>query len=273
MLTGHIAGNIHPFDAEAIIYDQDFESNPITRRLRPILWTSFLQHFSAGDHVLDLNCGTGTDAIMLAEHGIRVTAIDASPGMIETTNQKIASRHVSDFISTRQLRFEHLDQLAAGCFDGAISNFGGLNCTNDPANVLSKLAQRLKPGNVFVACLMNKYSLWESMSFACRGRFGEATRRMRGDALMAHVGGAQLPVWYYSAGKFCGMLSEWFTPIRIYGLSIISPTPNSHRFATMHPHLTSILSNLDDVIRGYSPFRYLGDHFVIEARRRADGER
>ena len=39
--------------------------------------------FSAGHRVLELNCGTGEDAVFLARRGVRVLATDLSGAMVE----------------------------------------------------------------------------------------------------------------------------------------------------------------------------------------------
>src|SRR5450432_1981030 len=40
------------------------------------------QHCPAATSILDLGCGTGRHALLLAEHGYRVTGVDGSPDML-----------------------------------------------------------------------------------------------------------------------------------------------------------------------------------------------
>ena len=41
--------------------------------------------------VVDLGCGTGTLAVLLAEHGYAVDALDFSPAMVRLATAKVAS--------------------------------------------------------------------------------------------------------------------------------------------------------------------------------------
>ena len=42
--------------------------------------------FTPGQSILEINCGTGIDALHLASRGVRVDAFDAAPGMIARAN-------------------------------------------------------------------------------------------------------------------------------------------------------------------------------------------
>ncbi len=255
------------FDAEALSYDAIFEDNPVTARIRPIIWESMLRVFRPGDHILDITCGTGTDAIMLARHGIRVTAADASEGMIRAAEAKRAAHHCGNLIGLRRLPLQMLGTIGGGPYDGAISNFGGLNCVDDPAPVLRELAGLLKPGSRFVACLLNRVCLWEIGTFLIRGKFRRAFRRLSSAMAPAALGGSTILVRYHSPSAFDRIASPWFRAERRYGINILSPTPNSRTFTARHPHMTDRLLAIDDRIRERRPWSSLGDHFVVEYRR------
>jgi ubiquinone/menaquinone biosynthesis C-methylase UbiE len=71
------------FDSVAPRYDELFTSTPVGRFQRMVIWKQAVKAFRPGSRVLELNCGTGQDAIFLARSGIVVTACDASPEMIK----------------------------------------------------------------------------------------------------------------------------------------------------------------------------------------------
>lgn len=78
------------FDPLASTYDSDFTNTAIGRYLRGRVQARLEQHFRAGDHVLELGCGTGEDARWLAGRGVAVLATDASAAMLDITRAKAA---------------------------------------------------------------------------------------------------------------------------------------------------------------------------------------
>ncbi|HZY10854.1 MAG TPA: methyltransferase domain-containing protein, partial [Bacteroidota bacterium] len=164
------------FDEIADEYDLIFEENLITQNIRSIIWDSYLRYFSPGSTVLDINCGTGTDAIFLAEHGISVTAIDSSSRMIEKAKYKINAKRLEDSISIFNRSYDNIEGLQ-GTFDGCISIFGGVNCTDDLSTLSDNISPFLKPGGTFIACVMNRISITEIMSYIVRLKFKKAFRR------------------------------------------------------------------------------------------------
>lgn len=88
------------YDALAPSYD-DFT---IGYGYRYETWTATLfarleQEGLSGDRMLDVACGTGFSFIPLLERGLRVTACDVSPAMVETARAKVGDRaefHVAD---------------------------------------------------------------------------------------------------------------------------------------------------------------------------------
>ena len=67
------------FDRIAQDYDQIFTNSLIGRAQRDAVWKVLTRTFRTNDKILELNCGTGEDAIFLAGNGISVIALDASP--------------------------------------------------------------------------------------------------------------------------------------------------------------------------------------------------
>ncbi len=266
-MTDTLSSNtIHAFDVLAPEYDETFESSIITQHIRSVISKNILQCFKAGQHVLDINCGTGTDAIILAKHGIHVIAVDASAKMIDMTRSKSIQHGVEKMITAHALSFENLRSLNTGTYDGIISNLGGLNCTNDLKQIAEESYNLVKPQGIFIACVMNKICLWEIISFLLRGKLSSAFRRSSDRAVDVNLGGTNVPTWYYTPREFAKQFSPWFKLERIYGVNILSPTPNSKSFSTKYEQLTFNLLELDNVVRNYFPFYSLGDHFVVEMR-------
>ena len=98
------------FDAFAGDYDHDFTHSTLGQLLRPRVWAKLAEHFHPGDHVLELACGTGEDAVWLAKQGIRVTATDGSAGMVREAKAKAKAETegVSDKVAAIQFSLQEV---------------------------------------------------------------------------------------------------------------------------------------------------------------------
>src|SRR5262245_32112344 len=116
-----------PFDVLAPVYDDLFTNSKIGRAQRQEVWSKLERVFQPGNKILEINCGTGVDAVYLARMGVRVLALDSSAGMIAATERRLDKESMHEFVTCRQLAIEDLGQLnGVGLFDGVLSNFGGL---------------------------------------------------------------------------------------------------------------------------------------------------
>jgi ubiquinone/menaquinone biosynthesis C-methylase UbiE len=59
------------FDAIAEEYDATFTNSHLGRILRRRVWQILAANISEGQHILELACGTGEDAIWLARRNVR----------------------------------------------------------------------------------------------------------------------------------------------------------------------------------------------------------
>ena len=133
------------FDQLAQTSDAVWTDSPRGRAQRDLIWREIDPLFRPGDRVLDLGCGTGEDALHLQANGVQVHGIDASPEMVR---QAIARG-----IGAELVRIEDLHQLN-GQYDGAISNFGALNCVEDLGGAGVQLARLIRPGGWLAISVM-----------------------------------------------------------------------------------------------------------------------
>jgi SAM-dependent methyltransferase len=183
-----------PFDEIAAIYDEVFTHSLIGQAQRKSVWKEIDRIWKPGDHVLELNCGTGEDALHLAEKGIMVTGCDASSSMIDVARKKTLHRRPvlaaklagEAVVPNLPVHFvtvpnEHIGRLSpARPFDGVFSNFSGLNCVADLPNVAGQLANLLRPSAELALVFSTRFSLWEFFWYALRGELAKATRRWPG---------------------------------------------------------------------------------------------
>src|SRR6266571_6874392 len=134
-----------PFDAIADTYDDTFSNSSIGRVQRRSVWMETDRIFRAGQRILEINCGTGIDALHLAGRGIEVLACDSSPRMVEVARRKALRAFLNVPPQFRVIGTEEIkilgDQEGGAAFDGVFSNFAGLNCVGDLPRVARDLAR------------------------------------------------------------------------------------------------------------------------------------
>lgn len=62
-----------------------------------------LANVPAGATALDIGCGAGRSALVLAQHGLQVTAIDTEPRLLDELNATAKERGLADRITTEQI--------------------------------------------------------------------------------------------------------------------------------------------------------------------------
>jgi SAM-dependent methyltransferase len=258
----------HAFDSAAPVYDAQYEELYGIKRLRRIIHACYLRHFRPGQRLLELNCGTGTDAIVLAQNRMHVLATDLSPAMIAEAQKKVEAARVVESVELRVLSYLDLGSLRGEKFDGAYSNMGGINCTNDLGIVAAHLGSLIQPGGFFIATVLTNFCLWETLAFLGRGKLRQAFRRRKKAGVAAHLHGGRVQTYYFSPRAFASAFANWFDVVSIAGLNIFTPPPNSPRAYSLVPKLMRLLERLDDSVAHISPFSAIGDHFLIVLRRR-----
>jgi SAM-dependent methyltransferase len=245
------------FSALAGSYDDTFTDTSIGTVMRSAVRTRLAHTFSNGERVLELNCGTGVDAAWLGARGVQVVATDAAPGMVEVATGRGVDAHVC--------RAEDIDAFAAvhGPFDGALSNFGGLNCVDDLGPVAAGLARAVRPGGVAVLCVMGPVVPWEWAWYLSHGRPATAFRRLRSSTEWRG-----LTIRYPSVGSARRAFAPWFDVHRTWALGVLVPPSYVEPFAAKHPRLLARLDRWERRVDTWPPLVRLADHYVIELGRR-----
>ena len=191
--------------------------------MRRQVWHELDRVFVRGDNLLELNCGTGLDAMHLSQRGIRVTACDISHAMIDQARQSARSLIGAPTPDFRVLPTEQLHTLKdVDWFDGAFSNFSGLNCVADLHSVSRELARLLKPGASLLVCMLGKLVPWEVAWFLAHGSPETAVRRFRRTAPFKDDADT-LKVHYYSRGQIVSAFGMKFRLQRYRGIGFFLP--------------------------------------------------
>jgi len=254
------------FDGLAPSYDTAFTTTPLGTLLREAVWRRLDARFSAGDHVLELACGTGEDALHLARRGVRVTAIDASAEMAGTARHKVAAAGLDGSVEVHHLPVEELGTDAlAGPFDGAFSDFGGLNCVADLPAVSRALGRRLRAGAPVLLCVMGPLVPWEWIFYLGQGDPRRAFRRLR----RGGVRWRGMTVRYPSIRALRSAFSPEFRVMRTGAVGALLPPTYLEEWTRRHPRLLAGLARWERRLERVPPFPWLADHYLIEMERRS----
>jgi len=257
------------FSALAPSYDASFDHNPIGRWMRERVWQRLEQVFRPGQHILDAGCGTGTDAVFLAQRGLRVTAVDISSEMIAVARrrQRALSEGKVPGLALGVASVE-TPPFADATFDGILCNFGVLNSVGDLGSLAARLARVLKPQRPLIAAVMTNLCLGESLYFLAKGKWKAAFRRLNRNGTMANVAGRWVMTYYYSPRSFATSFASFFRIQHIEALGALVPPPYLAPFCRRHPRVWAVLQRLEQVAPACYPFYAIADHFLIEMVRR-----
>ncbi len=252
------------FSRTAEKYDSFGSGHPHLTRLRGKVYAHLGRCLPAGASILELNAGTGVDAVELAKLGYRLQATDISPGMLARLREKVTRLGLADHIAVQECSFTDLSAVDNGPFDAVFSDLGGLNCIPDLSPVIRQLPQVLKPGGLVTWVLMPPVCLWE-LATAFTGQFKLAFRRLSGRT-RAHLEGLYFDVYYFSPRQACAWFGPDFSLQALEGLSVITPTAESKNLAIRFPRLYRALSRIDDALSFRPPWRGWGDFYILTMR-------
>lgn len=252
------------FTKQSEIYDEYESSNIVLHWMRQQVYQVALKYLKAGDKILELNSGTGTDAIFFAKNGFDVVATDLSDGMIEKIRNKILNAGLSDKIRVTQCSFTDLQKLYSEKFDFIFSNFGGLNCIDDLSKVTKHFPEFLNKGGRIMAVIMPSFCPWE-VAQIFRGKIKFAFRRFNKSGAESNVEGVQFKTFYFTARDFKESLNNNFRIIHKQGLAVFTPIPQMEKFQERFPRLLKFLNRIDEKVSRHFPFNLIGDHLILVA--------
>jgi ubiquinone/menaquinone biosynthesis C-methylase UbiE len=257
------------FSRQSSVFDQLYSTNTIVNYKRARVRAHISPYLKPGSSILELNSGTGEDALYFAGQGHRVHATDLSAGMQQVLKQKVADAGMADSVSTEICSYTNLKHLEKrGPYDAIFSNFGGLNCTNQLDTVLASLPALLKPGGTATLVIIPGFCLWETL-LIFKGMFKTATRRFFSkNGRTAHIEGQYFKCWYYSPGYVIKHSKKQFDVLGLEGLCTIVPPSYIEGFAEKHPAKFKWLKKWEDCLKSTWPWKYMGDYFIITLRKK-----
>jgi 2-polyprenyl-3-methyl-5-hydroxy-6-metoxy-1,4-benzoquinol methylase len=255
------------FDSGARTYDQDFTNTILGRTQRARVWKyleSILRDSPLPVNILEINCGTGEDAIYLAKKGHQVLATDISEAMLNQARLKADEQKLPN-INFLQIDIQDLEQIAtAKKYDLIFSNFGGLNCLH--REEISQLPKRLKTllsenGHV-VLVLMPIYCLVEDLYMLSKGQLGKMFRRNKRSEMVVQIGYQKVPTWYYSPKFLRKIFQE--ENFKVNKIMVVGFTPSYlNPYLEKRPNLFRIWNRIGDLLHTNSRIAFVADHYLI----------
>lgn len=253
------------FSRTAEKYDQFANDHPHLDRVREKVIQHVEEVVPAVSRILELNSGTGTDAVSLVKRGFHVHATDISPGMLARLADKIERFELSQRLTYQSCSFAQLDQVEGGPYDAIFSNLGGLNCIPDLSPVIEQLPLVLRPGGIVTWVLMPPVCLWE-LALIVTGQFKQALRRLAPRGTIAHLEGLYFPVYYFTPARVKAAFGSQYELMALEGLSVITPTTESKNLYKRWPRLYRTLAWVDDRLSPRWPWHSWGDFYIITFR-------
>lgn len=252
-------------------YDQEFTFNPVGVVRRRMVW-SYLDHMlrMPGMDVLELNSGTGSDAIHLARNGHRVLATDISDEMLKVAREKARQMGVEDRIVFERMGFDELaERHWSGRFDLVFSDMGGLNCISEAhlRYLAEPVARALKPGGRFIAVVMPDRCVAETVHLFVRGRWREAFARGRQEPVWAGLSGTGAVTWYHRPAMVQAAFAPYFRTVSLRPMGLFVPPAAMADTLDRQPRLLGRLARLDARVQRWSWAARYADHYLLDLER------
>lgn len=255
---------INAFTRQSVIYDDYEKENQTLIWMRKQVRKHAMSFLNPGDKLLELNSGTGTDAVYFAQKGILVHSTDISNGMIEQIEKKVNDHNLSHKISYEQCSYTELNKIKNNKFDFIFSNFGGLNCVADLSEATKFFPSLLNEEGKVCLVIMPPICPWELVNIF-KGKIKFAFRRLKTSGTPAHIEGIHFTTHYFNSKNIMKALGDKFILVKLEGLAVFTPNPQMEKFQKKFPRLTQLLNKLDESLSGYFPFNKIGDHIILTA--------
>jgi hypothetical protein len=243
------------FDSIADGFDARFTPWRSVGAQRRAVRKALADAFPVGASLIEIGGGTGEDALWLAERGRLVLMTDPAPAMVAAAAAKFGERPE---LRAEIVAAENLEGLATrrevaaeSLFEGAWSNFAGLNCVDDLPGFARGLARLTRPGAPVLLVLFGTCCPGEMIVEAVRGRPRNMFRRFARHAFT---------VRYHRTAALRRAMRPWFEPTGKRGIGVFVPPSAAEPWISRHPRLLDALERLDRHVA--APLAPLGDHVL-----------
>lgn len=259
------------FDAVARTYDSEFTNSEIGKLQRKIVWDYLTEQNITSKHILEINCGTGEDAVFLAKKNNTVFATDSSREMISVAQEKAEEQLLAGNIEFASWDLNKPFPFQNKKFDLIFSNFGGLNCISpERLKELSTEFQNLLHTNGTLAfVIMGRFCLMESLYFMLKGKFRTAFRRRTKGAVKARINeNTFVDTWYYSPAEMKKLFDGQFEFVYKRPVGVFIPPSYLSNTFIKKKKLLHAISKIDIFFSHVSILSCLSDHYILQLEKK-----
>jgi hypothetical protein len=189
---------------------------------------------------------------------VSVIACDTPEGMIHAGNPPI---------KLGLLPTEHLSKRRPGAlFDGALSNFSGLNSVADLNRTARDLASMVTLGAPVIICLSSRLCLSETLWFLFHGKVRKAFRRSFAIATVK-VDNRTVKIHYPALREVKKSFSSSFVMRSCTGIGIAVPPTFLEPIFRKYSRVLGLLRRIDKCVSQLPLFRTIGDHMLLRFER------
>lgn len=257
------------FSKQAPLFDELYSGDTIIQYKRKRVRDHILQWLQPDSNILELNAGTGDDAIFFAQQGHHIHATDISEVMQTMLREKVKLHDLQSNVTSEICSYTDLQNLFnQGPYDLIFSNFAGLNCTNELSKVLRSFDVLLKPGGFVTLVILPKFCLWEFL-LIFKGKFKTAFRRFTySKGSKAHIEDQFFRCWYYNPSFVKRSLKDSFKFLSVEGLCTIVPPSYIEKFAEKYQKAYRFLKKKEDRLKTKWPWKNIGDYYIITLQKK-----
>lgn len=258
------------FDGVAESYDHHIMDNEMNLWLRNRSVHLLKRTFGPGDTVLEIGCGTGTETLALAGHGVTVIAADISSKMLAVLMAKAERLGLQNRVRPVHARpyelRERLSREGIVEIDGAYSTYGAINTDPFLPRLFGDLALLIKPRGSLILGVWNRFCLYEILGYALKLKPRMVVARMKNPV---PVGRSRFCIASnsYDVGSIEALTDGLFEVIEVRGVEVFLPPSNLVKYLPPRP-LVKALKRLDVILEPHYPWNRLGDHFLAVLERR-----
>jgi ubiquinone/menaquinone biosynthesis C-methylase UbiE len=256
------------FDTVANDYDAHFtksETGILQRaRVHHYLNTCFKNGLLT-QSILEVNAGTGEDALLLAKHCEHLTVTDISTQMMAICKNKLL--HIAH-AELKQINATDIGNLPHQ-YDLIFSNFAGLNCLdkNEMQDFIFKAKEKLKPQGHLILVLLSGASWWEKFWGFISNNKKLKNRRQEQYGVETEINGVKFKTYYYSPKTLRSFASEGFKLNRMQAVGLFIPPSFLEERVKNKKWFLKCLYLLERIFSKFKSLSNYADHYLIHLQK------